>query len=56
MHRDVATVMGKSKVAFYDAQSWKTPESPRYLLLERNGRFRLTDRRVLPPINPAPAA
>ncbi len=48
VHAGVATILGKSKVAFYDARRWENAESPRYLLLEKDQRYHLADREILP--------
>jgi cyanophycinase len=48
VHRGVATVLGKSKVAVFDPRAW-TPDSPRYLLLEAGQRYDLARRRLLFP-------
>lgn len=43
----LATVLGKSKVALYDASLWGTG-TPRYVFLEKGRRFDLAARRFLP--------
>ncbi|MCB1065937.1 MAG: hypothetical protein KDN20_23840, partial [Verrucomicrobiae bacterium] len=47
VHNGVATVMGKSKVAFYDAKRWRDmPDAPRYVLVDTGERFNLKTRSV----------
>jgi len=42
-----ARVLGKTKVAIFDAQRWKKGQ-PRYFFLEKGQRFALATRQLLP--------
>jgi cyanophycinase len=42
----VATVLGKSKVALYDAKSWRDG-APKYFFLEKGKRFEIATRKLL---------